>query len=99
MSWRARRVDANQSSIIAAARALGCSVWDTSSLGLGGPDLVLGVATKFGRKNYLIEVKDGAKPPSARKLTTDERKFRDSWRGQYAVVESVEDLRRLLRAT
>lgn len=99
MSFRARRVDANQSVIASAAIAMGCSVADTSRLGVGFPDLVLGLSTLKGRVNLLIEVKDCAKPPSARKLTTAEREFRDGWRGQYAVVESVEDLRKLLRAT
>ena len=43
------------------------------------------------RRNYLIEVKDGAKPPSARKLTPDQVKFHHDWCGQIAVAESVED--------
>lgn len=96
MSFRARRVDANQSVIASAAIAMGCSVADTSKLGAGFPDLVLGVSTLKGRVNFLVEVKDGAKPPSARKLTTAEREFRDGWRGQYAVVSSVDELRALL---
>ena len=96
MSWRARRVDANQAEIMAAARAMGCSVADTSSIGNGFPDLVIGLVTLKGRINLIVEVKDGAKPPSARKLTGDEREFRDAWRGQYAVVSSIDELRELL---
>ena len=61
MSWRARRVDANQAGLIAAARKMGCSVADTSRLGAGFPDLVIGLAGKGGRVNLLVEVKDGRK--------------------------------------
>jgi hypothetical protein len=35
-------------------------------------------------------VKDGSKPPSARKLTEDQVKWHAEWRGQVAVVENVE---------
>ena len=98
MTWRARRVDANQAALVAVARKMGCSVLDTSRLGQGAPDLVIGMAGKHGRVNLLVEVKDSAKPPSARRLTADEREFRDGWRGQYAVIESVGQLLALLRA-
>lgn len=76
-------VDANQSAIVEYARKLGFSVFITAKLGGGFPDLVLG---KHG-KNYLVEVKDGSKSPSARKLTAPEQKFFDEWRGQVCVVE------------
>lgn len=77
---------------------MGCSVADTSRLGAGFPDLVIGLAGKRGRVNLLVEVKDGAKIPSQRGLTNAEQEFRDGWRGQYAVVESVADLLALLRS-
>jgi hypothetical protein len=38
----------------------------------------------------LLEIKDGAKPPSARQLTDDERKWHAEWRGHADVVDSVE---------
>jgi hypothetical protein len=82
---RARRVDANQAEIVKALRAAGCSVAVTSSLGKGFPDLVVGY---FGR-NFLLEVKDGSKPPSKRVLTSEEMGFVAAWRGQYDVVEDV----------
>lgn len=50
-------------------------------------DLLVGRA---GR-NYLFEVKDGSKPPSARKLTPTQRGLRAEWRGQYTVVTSPTD--------
>jgi hypothetical protein len=47
----------------------------------------------------LFEVKDGDKPPSARKLTTAEQKFFDEWTGGVCiVVESVEDALEVLEA-
>lgn len=82
-----RRVDANQAEIVTALRRLGCTVMSIASVGNGCPDLVIGVQ---GR-NVLLEVKDGRKPPSARKLTPAEREWIDAWRGQVNVVESVDD--------
>jgi hypothetical protein len=83
---RAAKIDANQNEIVKALRKLGASVWITSGLGKGAPDLVIG----FRNKNYLAELKDGSKPPSARKLTDDEKEFHKLWYGQVAVIESVE---------
>ena len=82
---RACKVDANQPEIVDTFRKLGCSVAITSSAGDGFSDLVVGVAGL----NLLVEVKDGSKVPSAQKLTKDQVKFRDNWRGQYCVVNSV----------
>lgn len=83
---RAAKVDANHAEIVRALRSVGCYVVDLSRLGQGVPDLLWSRGGLCG----LLEVKDGAKPPSARKLTPDEIEFRTLWRGPYAVVESVE---------
>lgn len=89
----ARAVDANQAAIVDALRKLGALVHSTARLGGGFPDLVVlwrGVV-------LLVEVKDGRKPPSARKLTPDELAFRDlGW--PVHVVESVEQALQLLAA-
>lgn len=69
-------------------RALGCDVRSTASVGAGFPDLVVGLA---GR-TYLVEVKDGRKAPSARRLTPLEEKFREGWRGGWHLVECREDV-------
>lgn len=84
---RARRVDDNQAEIVTALRRLGCTVMSIASVGNGCPDLVVGAR---GR-NVLLEVKDGRKPPSARKLTEAEQEWIDAWRGQVNVVETVDD--------
>lgn len=89
---RAAKVDDNQSEIVAALRAAGCSVTSLASIGKGCPDIVVGRAGV----NYLLEIKDGKKPPSKRKLTPDEHMWHESWRGQVAVVHSVEDALRIV---
>lgn len=93
MRFFAHRTDANQPEIAEAFRKLGCQVAITSGLGDGFPDLVVGKQLKV----LLVEVKDGSKPPSARELTDKEKKFRDAWKGCYAVVESVADAVRVYR--
>ena len=81
---RAARVDANQSDIVAALRNAGASVQPLHTVGDGCPDLLVGLK---GR-NFLLEVKDGSKPPSAQRLTTDQREWHLKWAGQSVVVNS-----------
>ena len=80
------RQDANHKEVKAAFERAGCSVLDLSSLGRGVPDMV----AALGGVAIFVEVKDGAKPPSARKLTPDEEKFRMNWRGGYRVVQDLD---------
>lgn len=82
-----KRVDRNQTEIVQILRDMGVSVAVTSDLGQGFPDLVLGICNR----NYLVEVKDGSKPPSKRVLTPDERKFFNSWKGQVDIISCVND--------
>ena len=89
---RAAKVDANQSEIVAAFRKAGATVTPLHAVGQGCPDLLVG----FRGVNYLVEVKDGAKPPSARKLTPDQVSWHDTWRGQVAVVKSAAEALALL---
>lgn len=90
MSRLVRR-DANQPAIVAALRAAGCSVYDASWVGGGVPDLIVGRAHQGKRRTYLLEVKDGALPPSRRMLNEAERKWHQNHRGHVVVVLSVED--------
>ena len=83
---RAAKVDANQAEIVEALRKIGASVQPLHAVGQGCPDLLVGWRGIVS----LLEVKDGSKPPSARKLTEDQVKWHAEWRGQVAVVENVE---------
>ena len=90
---RAKKIDANQNEVVKKLRKIpGVSVAVTSSLGKGFVDLVVG----YKNKNYLIELKDGNKPPSARKLTPDEVEFSNEWRGQYDVCNGFDEIFKII---
>ena len=91
---RAAKVDANQPDIVAALRRMGATVQPLHSVGQGCPDLLAG----WKGINLLIEVKDGNKPPSARKLTSDQEQWHRDWRGSVYVVETVGQAIALLMA-
>jgi len=84
---RAAKLDANQPEIVEALIQAGCSVQSLASLGRGVPDLLVG----RGGRNFVLEVKDPAQPPSKRKLTRDELLWFQRWRGHRIIVESVGD--------
>jgi hypothetical protein len=90
---RAARVDENQPEVVAAFREEGCSVAITSTVGDGFPDIVVGLDDV----NVLVEIKDGRKPPSARRLTDDQVDFHSGWRGWIEVVKNTEEVRALVR--
>jgi Holliday junction resolvase len=85
---RAAKIDANQNLIVKQLRQLGYSVYITSAIGRGFPDLVIGKRNK----NYLVELKDGSKPPSARKLTDDEVKFIEDWQGNVIIAKDLDEI-------
>jgi hypothetical protein len=80
----AANADSNQPEIVKQLRSVGVSVQCLHSMGKGVPDLLCG----FRGKNALLELKDGSKPPSAQRLTTDERDWHAKWAGQVAVVST-----------
>lgn len=83
----ANRIDANQNKIVDALRKAGAVVRIISQ-GDGIPDLLVG----YMGYTILMEVKDGDKVPSARKLTEAEQKFFDDWHGgMLVIVNSVEE--------
>lgn len=92
---RAARIDDNQNEIVDALRGVGASVAITSMIGSGFPDIVVG----YQGRNYLIEIKDGSKPPSKRKLTPDEQEFFDTWRGTVFVVNDINEALEIIGAT
>ena len=93
MGGRARRTDANQQAIVKGLRDFGCSVKTLSSVGGGCPDLLVGL---YGR-NFLFEVKDPDKVPSARRLTEHEQQWHAAWRGQVDVIKSAQEAADIIR--
>lgn len=86
----AHRRDDNHQAVVAALRAAGWYVLDTSQVGGGCPDLFV---AKGGRL-VPIELKDGAKVPSARLLTMAEIKVCDAFDRagvRVRVVSSIEE--------
>lgn len=92
---RAAKTDANQKDIVAGLRSIGATVQPLHAVGKGCPDLLVG----YRRANYAIEVKDGAKPPSARTLTPDQVEWHGGWAGQVDIACSLDDALRIIGAT
>jgi len=91
---RAAKIDANHREIVAVFRAYGASVQTLAAVGQGVPDLLVG----YQGRNYLVEVKDGNKSPSRRRLTDDQEAWRETWRGELPyVVRDREDAMAMLR--
>lgn len=84
---RAGRTDSNQARIVEALRKIGCTVAITSGVGNGFPDLLVG----YRGTTTMLEVKDGERAPSERKLTEAEAHFLATWRGGPAVVVTSVD--------
>lgn len=84
---RAARRDANHKTVGDYLRSLGWSVLDLADAGDGVPDYAV------SRPGFaaLLEVKDGSKPPSARKLTPKEQQVKDNWQGPYVIALDGED--------
>ena len=92
---RAAKVDQNQDQVVSALRAAGAKVQSLSAVGKGVPDLLCQYEGTF----YLIEVKDGQKPPSQRKLTDDQVKWHEEWKSAFlGVVESPEQALKFIGA-
>lgn len=84
-----RKTDRNHSEIIKQCRKVpGISVFSTHILGKGFPDIVIG----YKGLNYLIEIKDGDKPPSQRVLTIDEKEFHKNWKGQVNICHNIDEV-------
>ena len=84
---RAAKVDANQADIVKGLRRIGCSVLPLHAVGQGCPDLLV---ARSGN-TMLMEIKDGNKPPSQRKLTPDQEAFHERWHGGIATVCNLEE--------
>jgi hypothetical protein len=82
---RAAKVDANQRAIIKALEKIGCDV-----VVIGYPvDVLCG----YRCHNYMLEIKN---PLGRNRLTSAQKEFIESWRGQVRVVRSVDEAIRLV---
>lgn len=91
---RAARIDANQDAVVSALRAAGARVLSLAPVGDGVPDLLVGHRGRL----MLLEVKDGAKPPSARKKTALQERFFAEWADlPVSLVDGPEAALRALR--
>ena len=90
---RAAKVDANHTQVVMALQAVGATVQSLAAVGQGVPDLLVG----FQGKTLLMEVKDGQKPPSARRLTEQQLTWHGAWcGGPVAIVDGVDAALRAL---
>ena len=87
------KVDANHALILKDLRKMGYCVYSCHQMGKGFPDILVGA---FGR-NFLFEIKDGDKVPSARKLTDQQIEFFATWRGQVNVVTTAVEAHEIIQ--
>lgn len=86
---KARKKDANHHEIVQAFESLGYNVEDMTAI-----NNFCDIHISKGRIYSFIEIKDGKKPPSARKLTSGEVKFRSRClesRTNWHLCRSVQD--------
>ena len=84
-SFQPSRKDDNHDEIVRGLERAGVSVKSVAQFGVGF-DIIAG----WQGTNWLFEIKDGDKPPSKRALTESEALMRDTWRGQWSVIEALD---------
>ena len=85
---RAAKIDDNQVAIVTALRQIGTDVLSLAAIGKGCPDLLC-YRAPIGYT--LLEIKDGDKSPSRRRLTEDQVRWHAHWRGPVHIVASVDE--------
>jgi len=91
---RAARTDSNHQDIVKSLRDIGCTVLNTHQL-KNAFDILVGYRGNL----FIVEIKDGDKPKSARKLTEGEEKCKRDFERvgvSYNVIESVEEAIKLV---
>ena len=89
MTHYKKRTDANHAEIMQAFKKLGASVLDLSRVGMGCPDLLIGVANT----SALVEIKVGNA-----KFTPAQETFMVNWQGgTVSRVDSPEAAKRLVK--
>lgn len=91
---RATKVDANQAAIVGAFITCGCEVQSLAAVGEGVADLL--IFHRSTSRLFLVEVKDGKRIPSERRL----RSSQVDWHKRFpvTVVETVEGAIAALRS-
>lgn len=86
----AKRTDDNHRDVIDEFRLVmpDATLADMSGAGNGIPDVLIG----WRGRNYLFEIKDPDKCPSARSLTDMQKEFHLSWQGQVKVVHCAAEI-------
>lgn len=91
---RAARKDANEPELRKTWLRIGGSWLSITPIEGGEPDALLG----FRGRMQLVEIKDGTRPPSERKLRDNQVKWHRTWRGDpVRVVLGAKDLEQLAR--
>ena len=91
------KTDANHTDVVTALRSVGAGVQSLAMVGDGCPDLLVA----FRGAWHVLEVKDGSKPPSHRKLTPAEQMWllRFDELAPVYVVNSVDEALEVIGAT
>jgi len=92
--YHSAKVDDNQAEIVKLLRKLGAGVFLVHRL-----KNFCDVMVVYQGVTVAVEIKDGAKVPSARKLTEGEEKFMIQWTGhggKWAKIESLDEARALI---
>jgi hypothetical protein len=94
--YRQSKTDRNHAEVMQAYRRFGATVCDLSPMGEGVPDLLVAHTWCGLRRSFVAEVKDPEQPPNKRKLKPSEALWATHWRGEYWVVETLDDVVRSL---
>lgn len=87
------KVDANHKEIVDAMKAVGASIIDTSRLGKGMPDVIVG----FRGQTILMEIKNPKTQYGRKGLNANQRKWAEEWSGgPLSIVDSVDAALRML---
>ena len=95
-----KRVDANQTKLVQAFRALGLTVAITSGVGDGFPDIVVGglMPCMCGSAHRVKQTKIVEIKSLTGILTPDQKEFHAIWRGQVDIIRTEEDVFQLTGA-
>jgi len=88
---RANRIDANQPEIVDHFREWNCSVLIISDL-----KKCCDILVALHGRTIAVEIKDGSKAKSARKLTDGELIFKKEWKGAWRLCESIKDADKII---